>query len=204
MRQKAFFICYNIHMQRQIILASISPRRKQLMGLLGIKFKVVDSGYKEVMDPKFKPEDLVKFLALGKAHAAAKKYPRAIIIAADTVVSFGGKAIGKPKNKTDAEKMLKSFSGKAHYVITGVVVLDAKSRQIITGVEKIKIYFKKLSNQAISAYVKSGEPFDKAGGYNLQGPGFGLIEKIEGDFSNGLGLPMAFVFNALQKLGVNI
>jgi septum formation protein len=191
-------------MQRQIILASTSPRRKQLLKLLNIAFKAVDSGYEEIVNLKLSHRDLVKCLAVGKAHSAAKKYPKAIIVAADTMVSFRGKIIGKPKNRQEAEKMLKSFSGKAQEVITGFAVLDAKTKQVIAGGDKIKIYFKKLSSRDISAYIKSGEPFDKAGGYNLQGLGFNLIEKIEGDFTCALGLPMTAVFNALEKLGVKI
>lgn len=200
-------------MQRQIILASISPRRKQLMELLKIKFKVVDSRYREVMSPHMRHGDLVKFLALGKAQAAAKKYmdsrlrgngKGAIIIAADSMVSFRGKIIGKPKTVTQARLMLKNFSGKAHYLITGAVVMDASTKQVLTAISKTKIFFKKLSEQDISDYVNSGEPFDKAGGYNLQAGGFNLLAKIEGDFTNALGLPMGFVFNALEKLGVNV
>lgn len=171
---------------------------------MGIKFKAVDSGYEEIVDPNLSHKDLVRFLAVGKAQAAAKKYPKAVIVAADTMVSFGGKAIGKPKNKQEAEKMLKNFSGKAQEVITGVAVLDAQTKQIITAVEKIKISFKKLSIQDISSYVNNSEPFDKAGGYNLQGLGFNLIQKIEGDFSRALGLPMTIVFNALEKMGVKV
>ena len=185
-----------------IILASVSPRRKQLVSLLGIKFKAVDSGYEEIMDPKQKPEDLVKFLALGKAESASRKYPNAIIIAADTVVEFKGKAIGKPKNKAEAIKMLKSFSGRSQNVLTGVAVLNAKTKQVVTTTEKIVVYFKKLSDQDISSYVNSGEPFDKAGGYGPVGLGVNLIEKMDGEFTVCLGLPMLFVFNALQKLGV--
>ncbi len=172
--------------------------------LLKIKFKVVDSGYKEVVNPKLSHKELVQFLALGKAQATAKKYPKAVIVAADTMVSFKGKIIGKPKNKKDAEKMLKSFSGKAQELITGVAVLDASTKQVKVAVDKIKIYFKKLSDAEISAYVKSGEPFGKAGGYNLQGLGFNLIQKIEGDFTCALGLPMTIVFNALEKLEVEV
>jgi len=191
-------------MHRQIILASKSPRRLQLFKLLKIKFKAVDSGYREVVNPRLSHKDLVRFLALGKATAAARKYPKAVIVAADTMVSFKGKIIGKPKSKKDAEKMLKSFSGKAQEVITGVAVLNASTKQVVTAVDKIKIYFKKLSDADISAYIKSGEPFGKAGGYNLQGLGFNLIKKIEGDFTCALGLPMTIVFNALEKLGVEI
>jgi septum formation protein len=191
-------------MNRQIILASTSPRREQVFKLLNIKFKVVDSGYEEVVDPKLTHEELVKFLALGKAHAAAKKYPNAVIVAADTMVSFQGKILGKPKNKKDAERMLKSFRGKSQEVLTGVAVLDSRTKQVILGTEKIIVYFKKLLPQEISAYIKTGEPFDKAGAYSPQGSGFNLIEKIEGEFTNILGLPMPLVFNSLAKLGVKV
>jgi septum formation protein len=189
---------------RQVILASISSRRKQLMKLLKIKFKAVDSKYKEVLRHDLSHSELVKFLALGKARAAAKKYPRAIIIAADTIVSFRGQAIGKPKNQTEAFTMLSSFSGKSNLVVTGTVILDALSKQTIIFSAKNKIYFKKLSSAEIKKYIASGEPFDKAGGYNLQGLGFNLIKKMEGDFTTALGLPMAGVFNALKALGVKI
>lgn len=172
--------------------------------LLGIKFKAVDSGYEEVVDPKMSHENLLKFLAAGKANAAAKKYPRAIIVAADTMVSFRGKILGKPKNEADAIRMLKSFSGKRQEVITGFAVLDAKTRQVISSVDKIEVRINNLTSGDIAAYVNSGEPFDKAGGYGPQGLGFNLIEKIDGDFTNILGLPMTGIYNALEKLGVKI
>lgn len=191
-------------MQRQIVLASISPRRKELLKLLKIKFKVIDSGYEEVMHKHFSHTELVKFLALGKALAAAKKYPKAIIIAADTIVSFKGKAIGKPKDKTDAFKMLKSFSGKIQYAVTGAVVMDAASNKVLAKVVKCKIYFKSLSDKETSAYIKTGEAYDKAGGYGPLGRGMNLIEKIKGDYTTAIGLPMEFVFNALRELGVKI
>lgn len=184
-------------MNKQIILASVSPRRAQLVKLLDLKFKIAGSGYKEIVDNRLSHEQLVKFLALGKAKAAAKKYPRDIIIAADTMVSFEGQIIGKPKSLKEAKKMLKNFSGKIQYLITGVVIMDAARNKIIQKSVKSKIYFKKLSHQDINNYVKIGKPLDKAGGYNLQGPGLNLIQKIQGDFTNNLGLPMNIVFNAL-------
>lgn len=189
---------------RQIILASTSPRRKQLMGLLGIKFKVVDSGYEEIIHKHLTHQELVRFLALGKAKAAAKKYPRAIIIAADTMVLFRRRALGKPGNKSEALAMLKSFSGKRQEIITGVVIMDAASGKKFAAVAKSKIYFKKLSVREILRYINSGEPFDKAGGYGPQGLGLNLIDKIDGDFTNALGLPMGVVYNALERLGVAV
>lgn len=191
-------------MIRQIILASTSPRRLQLFWLLNIKFKVADSGYEEVVHKHLSHQELVRFLALGKANAAAKKYPKAIIVAADTMVSFQGKIIGKPKDKAEAVAMLKSFSGKVQTLVTGVVVMDAASGKKVVTVVASKIYFKKLSARDIFDYVRKANPYDKAGGYNLQGLGLNLIKKVEGDFTNNLGLPMGVVFNALQKLGAQV
>jgi septum formation protein len=191
-------------MQRQIILASTSPRRRELFKLLNVKFKAVDSGYEEIMDQSMRHDDMVRFLALGKAHSAAKKYPKAVIISADTVVSFKGKAIGKPRSNPEAQKMLKSFSGKAQDVVTGTVVLDAVSKRVVTNVTKIKVHFKKISAKEINDYIKTGEPFDKAGGYAPNGGGMNLIKKIEGEFTSCLGLPLGVIVSAFEKLNIKI
>jgi septum formation protein len=188
----------------KIILASTSPRRKQLLGLLKIKFKIVDSGYKEVLHKHLAHEELVKYLALGKAQAAAKLYTNAIIIAADTLVSFKGKSIGKPKSKQEAFLMLKSFSGKKQIVYSAAVVFNSNTKQILVGCDKAQVYFKKLSEQEINSYLTTGEYKDRAGGYGAQDRGFNLIEKIEGNITTWIGMPMEFVYNALQKLGVKI
>lgn len=191
-------------MKKEIVLASTSPRRRQVIELLGQKVLVVGSDYQEVVDPKLSHDNLVKFLALGKAQAVAKQHPKAVIISADTMVSFKGKIIGKPNNEQEATEMMQMFSGKSFKVITGTVVLDASTGKKVIGVTDIIITFKKLSTKQIAEYVKTKEPYDKAGGFNLQGGGFNLIAKINGDFTHGLGLPMTFVFNALKKLGVVI
>lgn len=192
-------------MTRQIILASTSPRRRELLKLLKVKFKTVDSGYVEVMHKHLAHNELVKFLALGKARAAAKKYPGAIIIAADTIVSLQGKAIGKPKTKQEAYRMIKTFSDKkTHYAISGAVVLDAKTGRLFSVADSVKIYFKKLSKREILNYVNSGEAFDKAGGYGPLGKGLNLIQKIQGDYTTAIGLPMGFVVSALCQLGIKV
>ncbi len=193
-----------VEIKKQIILASTSPRRRQVIELLGQKVLIVGSDYEEIVNPKLSHKNLVKFLALGKAEAVAEKHPNAVIISADTMVSFKGQIIGKPNNEQEATSMMKMFSGKSFKVITGTVVLDTSKGRKVTGVTDIIITFKKLSKQQIAEYVKTKEPYDKAGGFNLQGGGFNLIAKINGDFTHGLGLPMTFVFNALKKLGVVI
>ncbi len=172
------------------------------MKLLKIKFKAVDSGFEEKIDPRLSPKNLVMHLALGKAKAAAKKYPKAIIIAADTLVFFRGKVMGKPKNDLQAHQMLKMLSGTAHDVISGVVVIDAWKNQIFKGRDKTKVYFKKLTNQQIREHIASGQALDKAGGYGPLGSGLNLIKKIEGDATTQFGLLLLFVSNSLFKLGV--
>ena len=189
-------------MIRQIILASTSPRRKQLVELMSIKFKAVDPGYEEVTLPGVPHEKMVKLLALGKAQAAAKKYPNAIIVAADTMVSFNGKVIGKPKDKKEAAEMLRSFSGKPQTIISALAILDAKTKKVFCEAEKFKAVFKKLSSKDISNYIATGEGVDRAGAYAFQGIGFNLIARMEGDFTTAVGLPMGLLYNGLKKFGV--
>lgn len=191
-------------MNRQIILASTSPRRRELFKILHIPFKAVDSGYEEVEDPRLTPEQLVRFLAEGKARAAGERYPQAVIVAADTMVVFGGKALGKPKSKAQADRMLASFSGKSQQVITGAVVYDASKNRMKSTVVSSKVYFRNLTNQAILDYIETAEPFDKAGGYGPIAHGFNLLEKMKGDFTNIFGLPMGWIYNQLQKCDIHI
>ncbi|HVY67335.1 MAG TPA: Maf family nucleotide pyrophosphatase [Patescibacteria group bacterium] len=190
----------NQHINKPIILASVSPRRRQAFKLLNVPFRAVESGYEEVMDQRMKHEDMVVFLALGKAKAAAKKYPTALIVTADTIVSFGGLALGKPKTAGEAAKMLAALAGKWHRVVTGAVVMDAATGRLRRRVCINRVKFKKLSSGDIRKYVRLEHPYDKAGGYNLQNRGLELIEKFEGEFSNNLGLPLDFVFNSLAAL----
>jgi septum formation protein len=189
-------------MTKPIILASISPRRRGLFKLFDLNFKAVDSGYEEILHKHLSHSELVKFLALGKAKAAAKKYKNSVIVAADTIVSFNGKAIGKPKNRKDAFLTLKSFSGKSQDVFTGVAVMDAKTGKIFNEFCKSRVYFKKVSDKNINEYLDTGEAMDKAGSFGPLGKGLNLIERIEGDTTNVIGLPMEFVFKGLNKVGV--
>lgn len=171
---------------------------------LGLPFLVVPSDYREVHQPNLKPQQLVKFLAEGKAMAVAKKYSGAIVIGADTVVVHGGKIFGKPKTKAEARAMLKRWSGGVHDVYTGVCVLDAKLGRKITRSIRARIHFRDLTDDGIKNYIVHGEPMDKAGGYAVQGLGAGIIKKIEGDFTNTVGLPLDVVVSALRKFGVKI
>lgn len=184
---------------KQIILASVSPRRKELLKEIGLKFKVVKSDFKEYIDPKLKPHQLAKKLSLEKAKTVYKNYKNSIIIAADTFVVCEGIILGKPKNKEDAKKMLEFLSGKSHLIITGFTIIHGNN--VITKSQETKVYMKEISNEEINAYIRTKEPFDKAGAYAIQGRAKKFIEKIEGDLSSAIGLPIHSLMAELKKLG---
>jgi septum formation protein len=189
---------------RKIILASISPRRKQLLKQLGLEFEVVPSDVEEVFNPRLKPRHQVEELALQKAQAIAGQFDDAIIIGADTIVALGDEIIGKPKDSNDAKRMLKKLRGRQHTVVTGFVLIDtANNRTLIKSVET-KVWFRKLSPQEISVYVEKEKPFDKAGAYAIQDLGVLFVEKIEGDYFGAVGLPLFTLAKELKKLGVDV
>ncbi len=190
--------------QREIILASASPRRKELLRLTGLAFKVVPSNYEEDMTLQLTPRRLACFLSAKKAEDVAQRCPDALIIAADTFIDLGGHLLGKPRTTAGAKQMLRSLSNRAHEVITGFTVLDATSGVRVSRAVSTKVYFRKLANREIDAYVASGEPMDKAGSYAIQGLGSVIIKKIDGDYFNVIGLPLNALVSALRKFGVTV
>jgi len=189
---------------KKIILASASPRRKQLLKQLGLDFEVVPSEAEEKLNPRLRPRGQVEELALQKAQSVAKNFPDAIIIGADTIVALNDEVIGKPKDIADAKRILKKLRGRQHTVVTGFVLLDTlEQRTIIKSVET-KVWFRKLSPQEISSYIEKEKPFDKAGAYAIQGLGALFIEKIEGDFFGAVGLPLFTLAKELKKLGIEV
>lgn len=189
---------------KKIILASASPRRKELLEKTGLKFKIVSSDYEEDMGLKMKPIVLAKFLSKGKAEAVAKKYKDYIIIAADTFVALGDELLGKPHTKFEAEKMLRKISGKVVSIITGYTIIDTSINKKISNASEANVYIKKLTTEEIKNYIKTKEPLDKAGAFAVQGVGAVLIKKIEGDFLGVVGLPLYDLAQTLRKFGVNI
>jgi septum formation protein len=187
-----------------IILASTSPRRKQLLEQLGLPFTVVPSNVVEELNSHYPLEKQAEFLSLQKAQAVAAQYEDAIIIGADTIILFENELIGKPKDKKDAKKLLAKFSGKSHVIITGFTILDAKTKKTITKSVKTKIWFRELEESEIDSYIEKEKPFDKAGAYALQDLGAIFIEKIEGDFFGGVGLPLFTLAKELKHFGVTI
>lgn len=189
---------------KTIILASGSPRRKELLEKLGIKFEVEPSGFEETVVPSLMPDELVKQLSAGKAKNIASKHQNALVIGADTIVSFKNTVLGKPQTKEKAKEMLRALSGNVHSVFTGFTIIDTDSGKIISKAVETKVHFRKLTDQEIDNYVNTDEPLDKAGAYAIQGIGALLVEKIDGDCNNVVGLPLAELAISLRDFGINI
>lgn len=192
-------------MKKKIVLASASPRRKKLLSQIGLNFIVESSNIDEQFDKENSDfGSLVKDLAYKKAKNVARNYTDGIIIGADTIVAIEGSILGKPNSEYEAKMMLKKLSGKWHSVFTGVAVIDLDSKVILTDFVESKVKFKKLSRSEIDNYVKTGEPFDKAGAYGIQGKGALLVEKINGCYYNIVGLPVSKLGKMLSKIGVEL
>ncbi|KKM09008.1 hypothetical protein SY88_21470 [Clostridiales bacterium PH28_bin88] len=190
----------------RLILASASPRREELLRQVGLECEVIPSGISEDITPAA-PHDyefLVRELALGKARWVARGIDNGLVIGADTVVVLGHRILGKPGSPEEAGNMLRELSGKPHQVLTGIAVVKAGSNVYRTDCEVTRVYFRRLEEREIEAYVESGEPMDKAGAYGIQGLGAVLVERIEGCYFNVVGLPLARLTQVLRGFGVNV
>lgn len=189
---------------KEIILASASPRRREILSLTGLPFKIEASPFEEDITLNLPPDKLVEHLSLGKAEAVAKNRQNAVVIGADTIVDLEGKILGKPKDLEGARQTLKLLSGRPHEVITGYTIFDTDSGKTLSKSVSTKVYFKPLSKEDIEGYLKTGELMDKAGSYAIQGLGAVLIEKIEGDYFNVMGLPLCSLIQSLKDFDINI
>ncbi len=190
---------------RKIILASNSPRRKQLLAqLIGDNFEIKTGNYVEDNNLPKKPEILVRYHALQKGRDVAKNLREGIIISADTLVFYKKKALGKPHTEEKAKEMLKLLSGKEVEIYTGLAVIDVKNKKELQDYGFVKIKLKKLSEKEIEEYIKTGEPLDRAGAFAVQEKGVVFIEKIDGDYPTAVGLPLFKLSKLLDKLGVSI
>jgi len=185
-----------------IILASKSPRRKDLLEQLGLKIKIVPSNIDEAVISIKNPEKHVKALALLKAENIAVFYPNDWILGADTIVVVDNQILGKPNSKTDAIAMLNKLNNCEHSVFTGFSIVHQEKNSIITQSVETKVFFKYLSQREIQWYVNTGEPFDKAGSYAIQGIGAFLVKQILGSYSNVIGLPVCEVIETLMNLNI--
>jgi septum formation protein len=189
---------------KQIILASASPRRKELLSLIGLKFKVDAGSYEEDLSLRLRPHELAKHLALEKAGTVCHKYNDALVIAADTFIVFRNKLLGKPHTDEEALRMLALLNGKAHAVITGYAVIDTATGKSLCRSVRTKVWFRKMSGEELQAYVRTGEPLDKAGAYAIQGMGSLIVKKIDGDYFNVIGLPLSSLAATLKRFGIRV
>ncbi|MGE5371485.1 MAG: Maf family protein [Solirubrobacterales bacterium] len=191
-------------MINRIILASNSPRRRQLLEGIGLSFEVIPPDSELLPVTTMSPAENAMVSALDKAHQVASLESSGIIVAADTIVVKAGRILGKPTDPEDARAMLRFLSGQAHEVITGLAVIDIASGREETAAETTKVIFRHLDEHAIQKYVASGEPLDKAGAYGIQGLGALLVKRIEGCYFNVVGLPLVLLGEQLQKFGINL
>lgn len=190
-------------MKKKIILASQSPRRKQLLEQIGLDFEIIPSNFEENMEgEKFSPK-LIETLAYQKAlEVSQRNDEQALIIAADTVVILGKDLLGKPKNEQEAKIMLQKLSNKTHKVVTAIAIIDKYENKTLINHAESKVTFKKLSDREIQDYIKTGEPMDKAGAYGIQAYGSIFVTKVEGCYNNIVGLPLNLLSEMLKSFSV--
>ena len=185
-----------------LILASKSPRRRYLLKQAGLSFTVIPSHFDESNVPLSSPEVYVKLLAEAKAHQVSDDYPEKWVIGADTIVMIHESLLGKPSSRAEARLMLKRLSGKTHHVFTGYCICCKSKERSYSEVIKTDVRFKKLSDPEIEWYIRTNEPFDKAGAYAIQGLGTFLVKSIKGSYTNVVGLPVCEVIEFLIDEGI--
>lgn len=186
-------------LQERLLLASASPRRREILENLGFEFEILPSNVDESEVPWNDPVKSAKLLAEIKGVDAQMTRPRKTIIAADTIVLCDGQVMGKPGSPEEAKEMLVALSGRMHEVVTGIALIAPPNIRIIEA-ESTRVFFRKLRPEEISRYIETGEPFDKAGAYAIQGYASAFIEKIEGCYFNVVGLPVSRLFGMFRRL----
>jgi septum formation protein len=184
----------------RVVLASSSPRRRELLNLIGIAHDVRPANLDETRRPRESPQHHAERLAREKAGAVAVRDPDVVTIAADTIVVIDRKVLGKPLDRMDAARMLRMLSGRRHTVLTAVAV--ARGEQLESAVEEVRVKFRRLSEDEIDEYIATGEPMDKAGAYGIQGFGATIVERVEGDYFAVMGLPLVTLVRLLDAVGV--
>jgi len=191
-----------INQNSHIILASLSPRRKMLLENAGLEFTIVPSRIKEENFYDLDPKNHVKILANAKAADVAKKYPGSWVIGADSIVLINKTILEKPKSIGDARRMLNLLSGNTHVVLTGYAIISEEKSHFFSDVVMSNVAFKPLTSDEMEWYIQTSEPYDKAGGYAIQGLGSFMIKSINGSYSNIVGLPVCEVIDHLYQQGV--
>jgi septum formation protein len=192
------------HRMSEILLASASPRRRELLDLIGIKYISQAMDIDETVKEDEAPADYVLRLAREKALAGLNQFSDKVVLAADTTVVIDGKILGKPENEQDAAQMLRALSGSRHQVLTAIACArrEHDAVQVEADVVVTDVCFASLSEQQIEAYIRTGEPMDKAGAYGIQGKAALFVERIEGSYSNVVGLPLAETGKLLERFGI--
>ena len=189
-----------LHTPVAVILASQSPRRRELLSLVGIAHVVSPADIDESVMPGELPVPHCERLARAKAHVLAERHPNAVVIAADTIVVLDGEILGKPRDAADARAMIARLSGRTHTVFTAMAV--ARGGQTESAVEEVAVTFRALSAVDIADYVATGEPMDKAGAYGIQGFGATIVERVDGDYFSVMGLGLRRLVSLLERLGL--
>lgn len=201
-RRKTLVLFNGERMYLPIVLASTSPRRRELLKQIGLDFSVVPADVDERALPGERAEVHALRLAREKAEVVAGKIARGVVIAADTIVVLDGQILGKPAGPADARRMLAQLSGREHSVMTGIAVAEVPAGRLATDLAVTAVRFRQLAPEEIDAYVATGEPLDKAGAYGIQEKGALFVEKIDGCYSNVVGLPLARLGFLLKSFGV--
>jgi septum formation protein len=186
----------------KIILASQSPRRRYLLARAGVKFSVIPSEFDETSIPAGDPVDYVRTLAESKARDIGRRHPESWVIAADTIVVVAGRVLGKPQSENEAREMLQRLSGRRHQVLTGWCICRLAGDTFFSDTVCTEVLFKSLAEREIEWYIRTGEPFDKAGAYAIQGIGTFLVKSINGSYTNVVGLPVCEVVEFLIRAQV--
>lgn len=186
----------------RIILASQSPRRRELLAQMGVQFEAIPSNFDEHLDDSRTPEAVASQLALDKALTLARRYPDSLVIGSDTIVTIDGKQLEKPRDREEAKAILKHLSGKANEVSTGLAVVCIAQGIQLVGADTTKVYFRPYDGVAVDAYVATGDPLDKAGAYGIQSGAAPLIDHIEGNYDTVIGFPTKLLAEFLAQVGV--
>ena len=186
----------------RLILASTSPRRHELLTLLGLPFDVVAPSFVEQVMPNRSAEQQAVAFAVGKAKSCIEPYPDALVLGSDTLISLGSEVLGKPADSADAESMLRRMAGQTHKIFTAVALVGSGPDLYEVRVARVSVTMKALNEEALSAYLRTGDSLGKAGAYSIQGGGAELIERIEGDYTAAVGLPIRIVADMLRRRGM--
>jgi nucleoside triphosphate pyrophosphatase len=187
----------------RLILASTSPRRREILALLGVPFDVIAPEFDETLSADLSIQEEVLVFAVAKARSVARKTAQSIVIGSDTMIDLDGQKIGKPVDRRDAARILRSLSGKFHSIYTSVAILDSGDEARLTTVEKVAVEMRAYTAEDIDSYLACGESLDKAGAYSLQGEGRRLIKSIRGDYLAAVGMPLKPIGEYLRNRGIS-